>query len=169
MLPEYQKILQQSKLKSAENKKFYERLKKLSPKDLDKVTNQLNDEAFEKIDCLQCANCCKTTGPLLKDKDIDRLADEMKLKPSQFTEKYLRIDEDYDYVFKQMPCPFLGDDKFCSVYKNRPGACRDYPHTHQNKMHNKLAITYLNSLICPAVAIVTEGLKLKYQPNKQIK
>jgi Fe-S-cluster containining protein len=165
MLHEYQKILQLSTTKSTENKKFFERLKKLVPRDLDKITNQLHDEAFEKIDCLQCANCCNTTGPLLKEKDIDRLADELRLKPSQFTEKYLRIDEDYDYVFKQMPCPFLGADKYCSVYDSRPGACRDYPHTQQNKIHNKLKITYLNSMICPAVAMVTEGLKKHYLPK----
>ena len=122
----------------------------------------MHDEAFEHIDCLQCANCCATTGPLLKDKDIDRLAAATKMKPSIFTEKYLRIDEDHDYVFKSHPCPFLGNDKYCSVYENRPKACADYPHTQQNKIHNKLKITFLNSMICPAVAEVVEGLKKVY-------
>ncbi len=165
MKEEYKQLIVEATKKSAENKKFYERLKKLSPRDLDKVTNQLNDEAFEKIDCLQCANCCSGTGPLLKDKDIDRLAAATKMRPSQFAEKYLRIDEDHDYVFQQLPCPFLCSDKYCSVYENRPGACLDYPHTHQSKMHNKLKITYLNSMICPAVALVTEGLKAHYLPK----
>ncbi len=27
------------------------------------------------------------------------------------------------------PCPFLGDDNYCSVYEARPKACREYPHT----------------------------------------
>lgn len=162
MLPEYKKIIQQATSKKAENKKFFERLKKLQPRDLDKVTNQLHDEAFEHIDCLQCANCCDTTGPLLKDRDIERLAAATKMKLSAFTEKYLRIDEDQDYIFKSHPCPFLGHDKYCSVYDSRPKACAEYPHTQQNKVYSKLRITYLNSMICPAVAEVVEGLKKVY-------
>ena len=163
MLPEYRKTIELATKKSVENKKFLERLKKMQPRDLDKITNQLHDEAFEHIDCLQCANCCATTGPLLKDKDIERLANATKMRPAIFTEKHLRIDEDHDYVFKSHPCPFLGDDKYCSVYENRPKACADFPHTQQNKIPNKLRITYLNLMICPAVAEVVEGLKLHYK------
>jgi Fe-S-cluster containining protein len=162
VLPEYSKLLQLAISKKSENKKFFERLKKLQPKDLDKVTNQLHDNAFEHINCLQCANCCATTGPLLKDKDIERLASATKMKPASFTEKYLRIDEDNDFVFKEHPCPFLGHDKCCSVYEARPKACKEYPHTQQNKIQSKLRITYLNSMICPAVAEVVEGLKKVY-------
>lgn len=162
MLPEYSKAIQQAVSKKAENKKFFDRLKKLNPKDLDSVTNRLHDEAFEHIDCLQCANCCATTGPLLLDKDIQRLATAIKMRPAAFTEKYLRIDEDRDYVFKEHPCPFLGHDNYCSVYENRPKACAEYPHTQQNKIYSKLKITYLNSMICPAVAEVIEGLKKVY-------
>lgn len=162
MLPEYQKTLLQAISKKSENKKFFERLKNLQPKDLDKVTNQLHDKAFKHIDCLQCANCCATTGPLLKDRDIERLATATKMRPSTFTGKYLRIDEDNDYIFKAHPCPFLGDDKHCSVYDSRPKACAEYPHTQQNKVYSKLRITYLNSMICPAVAEVVEGLKKVY-------
>ncbi|MCX8482069.1 MAG: YkgJ family cysteine cluster protein, partial [Crocinitomicaceae bacterium] len=94
MNPDYLKILENARKKSSENKKFLDKLKTKKPKDLDIVTNNLNDEAFEKINCLDCANCCQTTGPLLLNKDIDRLAAELKLKPSIFTEKYLKIDED---------------------------------------------------------------------------
>ena len=162
MLPEYTQAIQQAVSKKTENKKLFERLKKLNPKNLDSVTNRLHDEAFEYIDCMQCANCCTTTGPLLLDKDIQRLATATKIRPSVFTEKYLRVDEDSDYVFKEHPCPFLGHDKYCSVYENRPKACAEYPHTQQNKIYNKLRITYLNSMICPAVAEVVEGLKKVY-------
>src|SRR5205085_8061249 len=66
LLPEYERLLQIARGKRKENKSFLDRLKKLRPKDLDVVTNEFHDKAFEKIDCLQCANCCKTTGPLLK-------------------------------------------------------------------------------------------------------
>lgn len=160
---EYLKILENARKKSSENKKFLDKLKAKKPKDLDILTNELHDEAFEQIDCLECANCCRTTGPLILNKDIDRLATELKLKPSIFTEKFVRIDEDNDYVFSSMPCPFLGSDNYCHVYEARPNACREFPHTQQRKILQKLKITYHNTLICPAVALVIDGLKEKFK------
>jgi Fe-S-cluster containining protein len=159
MLPAYQKYLDLAKKKSAENKKFLERLKKQKVAQLDEIVQELNDIAFEEIDCLQCANCCKTTGPLLLNKDIDRLAKELKMRPANFTEQYLKVDEDRDYIFQQLPCPFLGSDHYCQVYNARPNACREYPHTHQRDQLQKLKITYANSLICPAVAKIVEEMK----------
>lgn len=163
MLKDYRLLLATANKNKAENKKFLEKLKKQRPKNLDQTVNLLNDQAFEEIDCLQCANCCKTTGPLLLNKDIDWLAKELKLRPAIFAEKYLKIDEDQDYVFKQMPCVFLGSDHYCTVYNARPNACREYPHTHQKDQLQKLKITYENSLICPAVAKVVEALKVEYR------
>ncbi len=162
MDPEYVKLINNAGNKHKENKKFLDRLKKLKPADLDRVTHQLHDTAFEHINCLNCANCCSTTGPLLLRKDIERLAAHFNMRPADFTDIYLRIDEDNDYVFKTMPCPFLGTDKYCHVYEDRPAACRDYPHTQQRKIIQKLSITYHNSMICPAVAVVVEGLKKHY-------
>lgn len=158
----YKAILRQSQLKKKEIKRFFERLKKLKPNNLDRITNQLHDEAFTDIDCLQCANCCCSTGPLLKDKDIERLSHHLKLKPGVFTERHLRIDEDQDYVFKQLPCPFLGEDHYCRVYESRPNACRNYPHTQQRDIYQKLTITYHNTFICPAVSKVVDGLMKVY-------
>lgn len=163
MHPDYIRKIEQARLQRKENKLFFEKLKKRKPSDLDRVTNELHDKAFEDIDCLKCANCCRTTGPLLRGKDIDQLAGHFKIRPAVFTEKYLRIDEDGDYVFKAMPCPFLGNDNYCSVYQQRPGACRDYPHTQQRDIRQKLNITLENTVICPAVAEVVQGLRQHYE------
>ncbi len=162
MIEAYQKILQQASNKKVENKKFLDRLKKHKPNGIDQLFQQLNDEVFEEVDCLKCANCCATTGPMLLNKDIDRMAKTQQLRPATFTEKYLRIDEDGDYVFKAMPCPFLGADKYCGIYDDRPNACRAYPHLHQRNMLQKMTITYHNSLICPAVAKTIEKLKTHF-------
>ena len=157
--------------KSAEHQKEYKRFleKAAKPPERTRVLNllpDLHEEAFSRIDCLQCANCCTTTGPLLKNKDIENLASHLKSRPADFTEKYLRIDEDNDYVFKKLPCPFLKEDNYCSVYSARPGACRDFPHTHQRDIKQKLGITYHNTMICPAVALVVEDLKSHYLKTK---
>lgn len=165
MNPAYKKAIDFAIINQFENKKFFDKLKKSKPKDLDNVCNALHEEAFKKIDCLDCANCCKTTGPLLLQKDIDRLAKAINIRPTAFLEKYLRVDEDSDTVFKAMPCPFIGNDNHCSVYDARPNACREYPHTQQRNVLQKLKITYENTMICPAVAQIAEGLKKKY-PTK---
>jgi hypothetical protein len=163
MLPAYRLTLEQAKSRRKETKDFLERLRKRRPADLDAVTNRLHEEAFGHIDCLQCGNCCQTTGPLLLNKDVERLAAHFRIRPAEFTERYLREDEDRDYVFRSMPCPFLGADNYCSVYENRPNACREFPHTQQRDIREKLGITYHNTMICPAVAEVVEGLKQHYR------
>ena len=110
--------------RSKEFGQLIRQLKKKKPKDLDDRMHNLHEEAFQKIDCLECANCCKTTGPLFTDKDTERLAKHLRMKPSQFESTYLQIDEEGDRVLKSLPCPFLGSDNYCSVYEHRPKACR---------------------------------------------
>ncbi len=91
------------------------------------------------------------------------MAGHFRIRPAEFTERHLRIDEDGDYVFRSMPCPFLGGDNYCSVYENRPNACREFPHTQQRDIREKLGITYHNTMVCPAVAEVLERLKAHYR------
>lgn len=141
------------------NTRFLQRLKKNPPGNLDQKFHEHHDEVFGQINCLECANCCKTTGPLFTQKDIERLAAHFRMKPSAFLSTYLHLDEDGDYVLNVLPCPFLGSDNYCSVYEQRPNACREYPHTNQRKMHTILRETLNNSMICPAVFEILERMK----------
>ncbi len=143
----------------SENEKFYKRLKQRPPKNLDELFHDLHDEVFNEIDCLSCANCCKTTSPIFYERDIERAAKALRMKPGDFFEKYLKIDEDRDAVLKQAPCPFLGSDNYCSIYEHRPNACREYPHTDRKKMEQILPLTFKNTIVCPAVLEITERLK----------
>ena len=145
--------------KAKENKKFFQQLKRVKPKVLDKKMHQLHEEVFACTDCLECANCCSTTGPLFTDKDIGRIAKHLRIKPSEFTEKYLRIDDDKDYVLQQVPCAFLGEDNRCSIYDVRPKACREFPHTDRIKQYQILDLTQKNVAVCPAVYEIIEKLK----------
>ena len=52
----------------------------------------LHDAEFKKTDCLKCANCCKTTGPLFTSADIERVSKHLRQKPQQFIDHYLRSD-----------------------------------------------------------------------------
>jgi Fe-S-cluster containining protein len=145
--------------KAKENKKFFQQLRRVKPKVLDQKMHQLHEEVFSCTDCLECANCCSTTGPLFTDKDIGRIAKHLRIKPSEFTGNYLRIDEDKDYVLQQVPCAFLGEDNRCSIYDVRPKACREFPHTDRIKQYQILDLTQKNVAVCPAVYEIVEKLK----------
>ncbi|MFH2142551.1 MAG: YkgJ family cysteine cluster protein [Bacteroidota bacterium] len=116
---------------------------------LDNIIHDLHDKATRKFNCLECGNCCRSLGPRILEKDIDRLSKSLKIKPKAFIEKYLLIDEDNDFIFKSMPCPFLCSDNYCSVYENRPKACCEYPHTDRNKIHQIREIIIKNNSVCP--------------------
>jgi uncharacterized protein len=148
-----------AKDKSAENKTYLLSLKKKDGRRIDDAFHSLHDEVFDEIDCLTCANCCKTTSPIFYQNDIERAAKALRIKPGDFVEKYLRIDEDKDYVLQSSPCPFLGSDNYCSIYESRPKACREYPHTDRKKMTQILELTHRNTLVCPAVLEIVERLK----------
>jgi uncharacterized protein len=143
------------------NKKLVARLKKSKPKNLDDLAGEFHEQAFEEVDCLSCANCCKTTSPIFYQKDIERLAKHLKMRPTAFIEKYLHIDEDNDYVLNVAPCPFLDSENYCTVYEARPTACREYPHTDRKRFYQLLDLTLKNTFICPAAYKVMEGLKKK--------
>ncbi len=141
------------------NKKFLGRLAKEDSRKVDAVFHRLHEEVFEEIDCLACANCCKTTSPIFYSADIERAAKRLKMKPGDFVTTYLRIDEDKDYVLKASPCPFLGMDNYCTIYSDRPKACREYPHTDRKKIVQIMELTYKNTLVCPAVLKMVERFK----------
>lgn len=141
------------------NRKWTNRLKKRPPKNLDEQVAKLHEEVFQEIDCLECANCCKTTSPIIRDKDIDRMARHLRLRPSDLVDKYLHLDEEEDYVFNSAPCPFLGADNYCSIYEARPRACREYPHTDRKNFHQILDLSVRNTAVCPAVYRIVRQLR----------
>lgn len=145
--------------KQGEHRKFLASLKKKAPKNLDKIVQQVHTEVFNEIDCIKCANCCKTLGPLFTEADIQRISKHFRMKLSAFEEMYLKVDEDGDKIFKSMPCPFLGEDNLCSIYDVRPKACREFPHTDRKKIYQINHLTIKNTLTCPAAYLFVEKLK----------
>lgn len=154
-----QDLPEKAKDKHAENRKYFAKLRKKPPKRLDYLMRELHEAEFEKTDCLTCANCCKTTGPLFTNADVERIAKHLRLKPHQFILEYLQIDEDNDYVLQQLPCTFLDADNYCSIYDVRPKACREFPHTDRKKFHQISNLTLKNVAICPAAFNIVEEMK----------
>ena len=147
--------------KRKENKKFFGRLSKEDSKKLNAKFHEMHEEVFAETDCLKCARCCRTTGPLLTKQDIGRISKKQGMKPAQFEKQYLRVDEDGDWVMKSLPCPFLAlDTNKCTIYEYAPKACREYPHTDHTNMKSILPLTETNVRHCPAVYEIVERMKL---------
>ena len=157
-LNEIQKLAKDTHI---ENKKYFDKLKKKTPKNLDYTMQDLHDSEFKKTNCLECANCCKTTGPLFTSSDIERISKHLRLKPQQFIEQNLRVDEDNDYVLKSVPCTFLDAENYCMIYEVRPKACREFPHTDRKKFQQITDLTLQNVAICPAAFNIVEAMKKK--------
>ena len=152
-------ILKNWEKKSAERQKVYKQF--LHRANKNKVLSQLPDlheEAFSKIDCLQCANCCKNYSPRFKTTDVKRVSKHLHMKESVFIDTYLKVDEEGDFVVKTKPCPFLGSDNYCTIYDERPSDCRRFPYTDEDVIIKRQALTLKNSTFCPITYYVLERL-----------
>jgi Fe-S-cluster containining protein len=154
-------LLKNWQKKSGERQKIYKQY--LHRADKNTVLRQLpdlNDEAFSKVDCLQCANCCKNYSPRFKTTDVKRIAKYLQLKESVFIDTYLKVDEEGDFVANTKPCPFLGADNFCSIYDQRPSDCQRFPYTDEDVIYKRQQLTLKNSTFCPITYFVLEKLML---------
>lgn len=118
----------------------------------------LHEEASQKVDCLSCANCCKNYSPRFKTPDIKRISKVLGMKEGNFIDTYLKIDDEGDYVLITKPCPFLGEDNYCSIYEDRPSDCKRFPYTDEDVFIKRPAITLKNASFCPIVYVVLERL-----------
>jgi Fe-S-cluster containining protein len=158
---DFQSILEKANLDLKINQKKISKIKKHQPNKIDSFFHNEHISAFKKIDCLSCANCCKTTSPIFRDIDIKRISKRLKISEMQLIKQFLYLDKENDYVLNFAPCPFLGSDNYCSIYEDRPLACKEYPHTNRKNMHQILDLTLKNTTICPAVALIVEKIPEK--------
>jgi len=120
---------------------------------------QTHEEVFAEVDCLACANCCKTTPPLYTTKDVKRIARHLGISPKQFKNKYIIEDINGDLVGIRVPCSFLNEDNTCSIYEVRPMACRTYPHTDDPAFVSRPDMNHQNTIVCPAAFHIVERLR----------
>ena len=145
--------------KSGERQKLYKNyLHRADKNTVLKALPELHEEAFEKIDCLKCGNCCKGYSPRFKTPDIKRIAKYLKMKDGDLINNYLRVDEDGDYVMRASPCSFLGEDNYCSIYDVRPSDCERFPYTDEDFLLKRQPMALKNSTFCPITYYVIEKL-----------
>ena len=153
------KLAIMAKAARKEHAALVKRLSGTDSRKLDGQVHSIHEAVFDTINCLECGNCCRSLGPRITDTDVRRISAALRKKPSWFVEQYLVVDEDGDYIFRSMPCPFLGTENYCSIYEVRPKACREYPHTDRRRVYQVMALTLKNSSICPAVFEILERLR----------
>jgi len=145
--------------KSKEHQKSYKQfLLKAKKNEVLLKLPAIHEKVTSKINCLDCANCCKNYSPRFKTPDIKRISKHLNLKEGVFIEKYLHLDEDGDFVVNTKPCPFLGTDNFCSIYEVRPSDCARFPYTDEDVFIKRPNLTLKNSTFCPIVFFVFEEL-----------
>ena len=131
---------------------FLARLENRPPVDL-QVTAMVADKlAWQEVDCLSCANCCKTMSPTYTPTDIKRIAQHLNMTRHAFKKKWLYKDKkDGDWMNVQQPCQFLNlQDNKCSIYEVRPADCSGFPHHDKKKLTDYVHVYKQNVEFCPA-------------------
>jgi Fe-S-cluster containining protein len=127
------------------------KISKLKSKIAVRQAEAIHQEVFQEVDCLQCANCCKSIPPIVSTRDSKRIAKALGMPKGEFEDKYIVVDEDGDRVMNASPCPFLEQDNKCNIYEVRPAACRQYPHSGDSEFYKHLSLHKRNAKYCPAL------------------
>ncbi len=127
----------------------------------DLIVKETTDEVWSQIDCVACANCCKTLSIEVDAKDITKLAARLHISMAQFKTNYCEVLPDKTVVLKSRPCVFLADDGKCKVYEDRPRACMDYPYLAEPHFVARSISMVENCRCCPIVFNVWQQLKVK--------
>jgi len=141
-----------------QQRKLINQLKRENPKKLNVLADEVHEEVFAELDCLDCANCCTSIPPIVNRTDAARIAKHLGMKSAEFQTQYLRQDEDGDMVINASPCPFLQTDHTCLIYEYRPKACRKYPHTDNLEFAGHFKLHQQNIMYCPAVFHILERI-----------
>ena len=146
-------------------RRFLTKIEKNPPKKLDSIAEAIEKEVWKEIDCLSCANCCKTMTPTFKAKDIKRISDHFSISVAEFKEKWLKYDKkDKDWVNVSQPCQFLNlDNNLCSIYEVRPDDCAKFPHLTRKRMVNYIHVHKQNVAYCPATYKMVEKMMDRFE------
>lgn len=142
-------------------KLFLSRVEKTPPKNLQKMAEEIDKEVWQEVDCLSCANCCKTMSPTYTKDDMHRISHHLHMTVDAFKEKYLYLEKkDKDWMNTKQPCQFLNlKDNKCSIYAVRPLDCATFPHLTKKKWTEYVHVHKQNIEYCPATFRMVEKMK----------
>jgi Fe-S-cluster containining protein len=140
-------------------RRFLSKLERNTPKGIRSFTTKLENELWKEVDCLSCANCCKTMTPTYTPADMKRIAGHFGQTVSAFKKKWLHKERGSgDWINKSLPCQFLNlKNNKCSIYDIRPADCSGFPHLRK-KMSDYLHVHKQNLEFCPATYKMVEKM-----------
>jgi len=151
-----------ARARQTDNAAYREWLKERSPlsnDQLDRLVEQIRTDIEPRIDCVACNHCCRTLQVVVDRKDIARLAKRFGVPADHFAEEHVDTAPDGVQHLRSQPCPSLGNDGACTVYEDRPKACRDYPYVDTPRFRTRSLTILENVPHCPIVFNVWERLK----------
>ena len=140
--------------------RFLNRLKKDPPRKLQSIAIKAASNVWDEIDCLSCANCCKTMTPTYTSADIKKIASYLQISTGEMKKKWLKKERGTgNWLNKTTPCQFLdlGTNK-CKVYEVRPADCAGFPHLTKKKFVDYLHVHQQNLDECPATFRMVERM-----------
>lgn len=140
---------------------YLQRLKRISPINMDAVAKKAHDEVAPKVDCLACGNCCRSTVTDFSTSDIKRVSKHLGVSKKSFIKTYLMQEYDGTYITNNAPCPFLEEDNKCKIYDVRPEVCQSYPHTHRKGFTSRIHAHQANVDMCPISYQVVKSIQSK--------
>jgi Fe-S-cluster containining protein len=114
--------------KRGENERFRRHLK--SHDHSDRILRRIAEGIEEQIDCTLCANCCRVATVKLSERDVERLARYLRIRPPEFVSQYTSESEEEGVILRrtgETGCVFL-EGTSCTVYDARPDTCERFPH-----------------------------------------
>jgi len=145
--------------KEDENWRFRTFVKHLSSRrarEADRLAERFGREAEAQMDCRTCAACCQSCHVPIDEAETERLAGRLGLAVPEFRQRHMDPDDDGEPAMRA-PCVFL-DGTLCSVYEDRPEACRGYPYIGREIAPRMIAIIE-RARECPIVFEMLEQLK----------
>lgn len=130
--------------------KFLKKLDKVVPDDMQQLVAEVDKTVWQDVQCLECANCCKTMTPTFTKEDLVRISAHFNMTPKEFKKKWLYKDESGDWMNTSTPCQFLDDKNMCTIYEIRPADCAGFPHHNKEPFHLYNDMFINNIMYCPA-------------------
>lgn len=106
------------------------------PKNLTRVNDdeQFSFACHKDVRCF--TQCCRKLELALTPYDVLRMKNGLRITSAEFLEKYVIVEHDKDDIFPRLYLSMVDDGnescvfvtpQGCSIYNDRPGACRAYP------------------------------------------
>ena len=71
--------------KRPENERFRKHMKSFDHSD--RILRRIAEGIEDSIDCLQCANCCRVATAKVTERDVERLARYLRVKPARVIDR----------------------------------------------------------------------------------